>query len=247
MALFPGPPGWASARRELLDFMVQGKINRRRHTDHPAQRNSIRTNQHPPTPSPHFLQAGYNSCHPTNSVKALKVSSFTAIVFCYYAGSHRWCIIKLPTNETSNITPPTHSGPKQSRSKFGGLLGWLIIQKKYYHHHHYHNHFTALFSGPPGSAGARRELRDSMVQGKINRGRNTDHLAGCHSIRINHCPPPPSPPFPPKSISIELRPVRQAASVHYWYRSQAAGLVFNVCQDKRQSVWIKSALIMPDK
>jgi len=32
MALFPGPPGWADARRELLDFMVQGKINRGRHT-----------------------------------------------------------------------------------------------------------------------------------------------------------------------------------------------------------------------
>jgi len=29
--LFPGPPGWAGARREFLDFMVQGKINRRRH------------------------------------------------------------------------------------------------------------------------------------------------------------------------------------------------------------------------
>jgi len=26
-ALFPGPPGWAGARRELLDFMVQGKFN----------------------------------------------------------------------------------------------------------------------------------------------------------------------------------------------------------------------------
>ena len=47
-ALFPGPPGWASARRELLDFMVQGKINRGRHTDNPAGRHSIRTNQCPP-------------------------------------------------------------------------------------------------------------------------------------------------------------------------------------------------------
>jgi len=27
----PGPPGWAGARREHLDFMVQGKINRGRH------------------------------------------------------------------------------------------------------------------------------------------------------------------------------------------------------------------------
>ena len=29
--LFPGPPGWASARRELLDLMVQRKINWSRH------------------------------------------------------------------------------------------------------------------------------------------------------------------------------------------------------------------------
>jgi len=40
-----GPPGWAGARRELLDFMVQGKINRGRHIDHPAGRHSIQTNQ----------------------------------------------------------------------------------------------------------------------------------------------------------------------------------------------------------
>ena len=71
-ALFPGPPGWAGARRELLDFMVQGKINRGRHTDHPAGRNSIRTKQCPPPPSPYFLRAGCPSCRPTNSVKALK-------------------------------------------------------------------------------------------------------------------------------------------------------------------------------
>jgi len=30
-ALLTGPPGWAAARRELLDFMVQGQINRGRH------------------------------------------------------------------------------------------------------------------------------------------------------------------------------------------------------------------------
>jgi len=33
---FLGPPGWTGARRELLDFIVRGKINRDRHTDHPA-------------------------------------------------------------------------------------------------------------------------------------------------------------------------------------------------------------------
>ena len=30
--LFPGPLGWAGGRRELLDFMMQRKINRGRHT-----------------------------------------------------------------------------------------------------------------------------------------------------------------------------------------------------------------------
>jgi len=54
MALFPGPPGWAGARRELLDFTVQGKINRDRHIDHPAGRHSIRTNQCPIPPSSFF-------------------------------------------------------------------------------------------------------------------------------------------------------------------------------------------------
>jgi len=32
-----------------------------------------------------------------------------------------------------------------------------------------------------------------MVQGKINRGRHTDHPAGRHSIQTSQCPPPPSP------------------------------------------------------
>ena len=57
----------------------------------------------------------------------------------------------------------------------------------------YHNRFTALLPGPPGWAGARRELLDFMVQGEIYRGRHTDHPAGRHSIRTNQCPPPPSP------------------------------------------------------
>jgi len=52
---FSGPPRWAGARRELPDFMVQGKINRGKHTDHLPSRHSIRTNQCPPPSSPHFL------------------------------------------------------------------------------------------------------------------------------------------------------------------------------------------------
>jgi len=59
--------------------------------------------------------------------------------------------------------------------------------------HNHHNRFTALFPGPPRWTGASRELLDFMVQGKINRGRRTDHPAGCHSIRTDQCPPLPSP------------------------------------------------------
>jgi len=68
-AIFPGSPGWAGARRELLDFMVQGKINRGRHTDHPAGRHSIPTNQCSPPPSPHnfYRLDALLATHPTVS------------------------------------------------------------------------------------------------------------------------------------------------------------------------------------
>jgi len=74
---FYGTTQVSRCRRELLDFMVQGKSNRGRHTDHPARRHSIRTNQCLPPPSPIFLQAGCPPCRPTNSVKALKANTFS--------------------------------------------------------------------------------------------------------------------------------------------------------------------------
>jgi len=46
-----------------------------------------------------------------------------------------------------------------------------------------------------------------MVQGKINRGRHTDHQAGRHSIRTNQCPSPPSPILCPS-----CRPIEQCQS-----------------------------------
>ena len=59
--------------------------------------------------------------------------------------------------------------------------------------HHTPQPFYGSFPGPPWWAGAGRELLDFMVQGKINTGRHTDHLAGCHSIRTKQYSPPPSP------------------------------------------------------
>ena len=78
-ALLLGPPGWAGARRELLDFMVQGEINRGRHTDHPAGRYCIRTKLCPLPPSPHSLQAGCPSFRPTSSIKAQKANKHIQI------------------------------------------------------------------------------------------------------------------------------------------------------------------------
>jgi len=40
---------------------------------------------------------------------------------------------------------------------------YTVTDRLIYLNHH-HNHFTALFPGPPGWAGARRELLDFMVQ-----------------------------------------------------------------------------------
>jgi len=48
-AVFPGLPGWADARRNLLDFYGAWEDNRGRHTDYPDGRHSIQTN-----PTTHF-------------------------------------------------------------------------------------------------------------------------------------------------------------------------------------------------
>jgi len=64
-ALFLGPPGWAGARRELLDFMVRGKINMGRHR--PSGWVPLHPDWVPTSTVPHFLQAGCPSCSPTVS------------------------------------------------------------------------------------------------------------------------------------------------------------------------------------
>jgi len=111
------------------------------------------------------------------------------------------------SNLLCKLGPNTYSSSSSSSSScssFYTVYDVVIVRVHHVHlinvtviytHHHHHNHFTILFPGPPGWAGARRELPDFMVQGKINRDRNTDHPAGRHSIRTNQCPPTPSPMF----------------------------------------------------
>ena len=55
--------------------------------------------------------------------------------------------------------------------------------------------FYGPFSGTTRVSRCQKRTSDFMVQGKINRGRHTDHPAGRHSIRNNQCPLPPSPIF----------------------------------------------------
>jgi len=52
---FQEHPGEPVPEENFWTFIVQGKINWGRHTDHQDRRHSIRTNQCPPPPSPLFL------------------------------------------------------------------------------------------------------------------------------------------------------------------------------------------------
>jgi len=92
------------ARRELLDFMVQGKINRGSHTDHPAGCHSIRTNQCPPPPCP-------TNTHPWNKTvpseaATLKLQHSDYILYSQPFYLWEWSI------KTSFLHPPPDSQGK---------------------------------------------------------------------------------------------------------------------------------------
>ena len=117
---FLGPPGWAGARKELLDFMVQGKIYRGRRTDSPDGHHSIRTKQCPPPPSPIFLQAGCPSCHPTNSVKALKATSTFGLGRRRYSSPQRCylhCLRTICTISAPFFRSPYRKGDIEARKR----------------------------------------------------------------------------------------------------------------------------------
>jgi len=77
---------------------------------------------------------------------------------------------------------------------------WNITTKNTQHtatitSHHHHNSFTALFRDHPGEPVPEKNFWTLCCKGRLTRGRHTNHLAGCHSIQTNQCPPPPSPLF----------------------------------------------------
>ena len=129
---------------------------------------------------------------------------------------HSICVVKFFWSALS-----VHQAPVFVRKHFKQLLCsvFLIFLQRFYQLGlliHHHNRFTALFPGPSGWAGARRELLDFVVQGKINRGRYTNNPARHHSIRTNHCQPPPSPIF----YRPDALPAAQPTVSKHWRQSR---------------------------
>ena len=80
----------------------------------------------------------------------------------------------------------------------------------------HHNCFMALFLGLPGEPVPEEKLLDFMAQGKINRGRHTNHPTGRHSIRTNQCPPPPCPQRTSKNVAVTVDMAQ--AAVCFWIK-----------------------------
>jgi len=79
-------------------------------------------------------------------------------------------------------------------------------------HHHTTTILRPLFWDHPGEPVPEENFWTIMVQGKINRGRHTDHPARRHSVRTNQCPPPPSPFF----CRPDALPVAQSTLSKHW-------------------------------
>ena len=72
MALFPGLPGWAGTRKEKPIWILLKQETVSGSGISWAICTSLQTDNHASTLPLSFLQSGCPSCHPTNSVKALK-------------------------------------------------------------------------------------------------------------------------------------------------------------------------------
>jgi len=82
-ALFPVLPEWAGTRKVKSNWILLKQDSEWQwHTlGHMQACTSLQTDNHAGTTLLSFLQAGCPSCHPTNSIKALKiVNKFTKVV-----------------------------------------------------------------------------------------------------------------------------------------------------------------------
>jgi len=74
-----------------------------------------------------------------------------------------------------------------------------------------------------------------MVQGKINRGRHTDHPDGHHSIQTKQCPPPPSPMF----YRPDALPAAQPTVSKHWRQKHWRHYLTAITQSQKAIVDIK--------
>ena len=97
--LFPGLPGWAGTRKVKPIWILLKQETVRASGIRWAICKSAHRSRQITTPAPHhsvFLQAGCPSCHPTNSVKALKakhyhiLSNSTIYIHCITPISHNF-------------------------------------------------------------------------------------------------------------------------------------------------------------
>jgi len=79
-ALCPGLPRWASTRKvkPIWILLKQESEWQWHQLDHMQVCTSLQTDNHASTPPLSFLQAGFPSCHPTNSIKALKAQKISS-------------------------------------------------------------------------------------------------------------------------------------------------------------------------
>ena len=77
-ALFPGLPGWAGTRKVIPIWILLKQRDSEwqwHQLGYMQVCTSLQTDNHASTPPLNFLRAGCPSCHPTNSIKALKSTS----------------------------------------------------------------------------------------------------------------------------------------------------------------------------
>ena len=85
-------PGEPVPEENFCTLWCKGRLTGR-HSDHPAGRHCIRTNQCPPPPSPpYFLQARCPFCRPNNSVKALKALVWQSRLKVCTQNAHDQCL-----------------------------------------------------------------------------------------------------------------------------------------------------------
>ena len=99
-ALLQDHPGEPVPKENFWTIWCKGRLTKADRPTNPAGRHSIRTNQFPPPPSPHFLQAECPSCHPTNSVKALKATSTFGLERRHQSSPQRCYLHHLRTSQS---------------------------------------------------------------------------------------------------------------------------------------------------